>query len=98
MNFNQYTIKSQEAINKAVEIAQANQHQAIEPAHILKGMFSVDEKSFRDFVLLANSPSIACAFSIIVRSVNALYCLLTNNTEITPKNNKERATRVTEAT
>ena len=43
MNFNQYTIKSQEAINKAVEIAQANQHQAIEPAHILKGMFSVDE-------------------------------------------------------
>jgi ATP-dependent Clp protease ATP-binding subunit ClpB len=43
MNFNQYTIKSQEAINKAVEIAQANQQQAIEPAHILKGMFSVDE-------------------------------------------------------
>ncbi len=43
MNFNQYTIKSQEAINKAVEIAQANQHQSIEPAHILKGMFSVDE-------------------------------------------------------
>jgi ATP-dependent Clp protease ATP-binding subunit ClpB len=43
MNFNQYTIKSQEAINKAVEIAQANQQQSIEPAHILKGMFSVDE-------------------------------------------------------
>jgi len=43
MNFNQYTIKSQEAINKAVGIAQANQQQSIEPAHILKGMFSVDE-------------------------------------------------------
>lgn len=43
MNFNQYTIKSQEAINKALEIASGNQQQAIEPAHLLKGMFAVDE-------------------------------------------------------
>ncbi|MCD4747039.1 MAG: ATP-dependent chaperone ClpB [Bacteroidales bacterium] len=43
MNFNNFTIKSQEAIQKAQEIAAGNQQQAIENTHILKGMFSVDE-------------------------------------------------------
>ena len=37
MNFNNFTIKSQEAIQKAVEIAKANGNQAIEPVHLLKG-------------------------------------------------------------
>ncbi len=44
MNFNQYTIKSQEAVNKAVEIATGFEHQAVEPAHLLKGILSVDEQ------------------------------------------------------
>ncbi len=43
MNFNNYTIKAQEAIYKAQDIATAHQHQAIEPAHILKGMLTVDD-------------------------------------------------------
>lgn len=43
MNFNNFTIKSQEAIQKAQEIALGMQHQQIEPAHILKGMLFVDE-------------------------------------------------------
>ena len=43
MNLNNYTIKSQEAINKAAEIAGANQHQHIEPAHLLKGILQTDE-------------------------------------------------------
>lgn len=43
MNFNNYTIKAQEAIQKASEIASANQQQAIEPAHILKALLTVDE-------------------------------------------------------
>ncbi len=43
MNFNNFTIKAQEAIQKASEIAQGNQHQAIETAHLLKGLLSVDE-------------------------------------------------------
>ena len=38
MNFNNFTIKSQEAIQKAVEIARRNGNQAIEPAHLLKGI------------------------------------------------------------
>jgi len=43
MNFNNFTIKSQEAVQKATEIAAGKQNQAVEPSHILKGMISVDE-------------------------------------------------------
>lgn len=43
MNFNNFTIKAQEAIQKASEITQGFQQQAIENAHILKGLLSVDE-------------------------------------------------------
>ena len=43
MNLNNFTLKSQEAIQKATEIAMANQNQAIEPSHLLKGIFLVDE-------------------------------------------------------
>ena len=43
MNLNNFTIKSQEAIQKATEIATAKQNQAIEPAHLLKAILMVDE-------------------------------------------------------
>ncbi|MDR6783048.1 ATP-dependent Clp protease ATP-binding subunit ClpB [Pedobacter africanus] len=43
MNFNNFTIKAQEAIQQASEIAQGNQQQAIEIAHLLKGLLTVDE-------------------------------------------------------
>lgn len=43
MNFNNYTIKSQEAIQQAQQIAQALEHQQIENAHILKALFEIDE-------------------------------------------------------
>ena len=43
MNFNKFTIKSQEAIQQGQQIAQSYEHQQIENSHILKGMFEVDE-------------------------------------------------------
>ncbi len=43
MNFNKYTIKSQEVIQKAAEIASGNQQQAIEPGHLLKAILASDE-------------------------------------------------------
>lgn len=39
MNFNNYTIKSQEVIQKAVDLTRRNGNQAIEPATILKAIF-----------------------------------------------------------
>ncbi len=43
MNFNNFTIKSQEAVQKAQQIAQGSNHQQIENAHILKAILEVDE-------------------------------------------------------
>src|SRR4051794_15160256 len=43
MNLNNFTIKAQEALQKASEIASGNQHQAIENAHLLKALLMVDE-------------------------------------------------------
>src|SRR5690554_2909305 len=43
MNFNNYTIKSQEAIQRAQQIALGYGHQQIENEHILKAIFEVDE-------------------------------------------------------
>ncbi|MDD5571090.1 MAG: ATP-dependent chaperone ClpB [Bacteroidales bacterium] len=43
MNLNNFTIKSQEAIQKAQEIAFGNQHQSIETGHIIKAILVVDE-------------------------------------------------------
>ncbi len=43
MNFEKFTIKSQEALQKAAEIAMGNQQQAIEPGHVLKALLETDE-------------------------------------------------------
>lgn len=43
MNFNNFTIKSQEAIQKAVELTRSAGQQAIEPVHLLKGVISEGE-------------------------------------------------------
>ncbi len=43
MNLNNFTIKAQEAIQKASEVTIGNQQQAIENAHLLKGLLLVDE-------------------------------------------------------
>ena len=43
MNFNNFTIKSQEVLQRASEIAVGNQQQSIDPAHLLRAIFEVDE-------------------------------------------------------
>jgi len=42
MNLNQYTIKAQEAIQKALQIAMENGHQSIETAHLMKALLDKD--------------------------------------------------------
>ena len=43
MNFDRYTIKSQEVIQKAIDFAAGNGQQAIEPGHILHALLEADE-------------------------------------------------------
>ncbi len=49
MNFNNFTIKSQEVVQKAVQICQSSGHQAIEPVHLLKAMTD-DSESVTKFI------------------------------------------------
>ena len=44
MNFNKFTLKSQEAIQYAVDLAKDKGQQAIEPAHLLKGVMEKGEQ------------------------------------------------------
>jgi ATP-dependent Clp protease ATP-binding subunit ClpB len=43
MNLNNFTIKAQEAVQKAQQLAFSSQHQSIENAHLLKALLLVDE-------------------------------------------------------
>ena len=43
MNLNNFTIKSQEAVQQAVQLATQNGQQAIEAVHLLKGVIMTGE-------------------------------------------------------
>ena len=43
MKLDKFTIKAQEAIQNAMTLVQQKGHQAVEPGHLLKGMFRTDE-------------------------------------------------------
>ncbi len=50
MNFKNYTIKSQEAVQQAQQLAMNASHQAIETGHLLKAIFEIDD-SVTPFIL-----------------------------------------------
>ncbi len=71
MDLKNFTIKSQEAIQMAQQIAVENQHQGIETSHILKGLLQTDESVF-DYLfkkLHVNKNRIA---EVVDASLNAL--------------------------
>ncbi len=43
MNLNNFTIKSQESIQQAFQIAEGYQHQAVENGHLMRGILNTDE-------------------------------------------------------
>ncbi len=47
MNFNKYTIKAQEAVQQAQQLASVNQNQSIENAHLLKGIMTTEDNVLR---------------------------------------------------
>ncbi len=70
MNLNNFTIKSQEAIEQAVQIALQNGQQSIEPAHILKSLIQTDENviSYLFKKLNVNQTRIESALEVIIKS------------------------------
>jgi ATP-dependent Clp protease ATP-binding subunit ClpB len=58
MNFENFTIKAQESIQKAVDIASGKGHQAIECGHLLKGIMT-EAESIVSYILTKNGVNIA---------------------------------------
>ncbi|NVO10294.1 MAG: ATP-dependent chaperone ClpB [Bacteroidales bacterium] len=71
MNLNNFTIKSQEAIQQSFSIAQGYNHQAVEPVHLLKGITSQSE-SIVGFILrkLGVNPS---TFDVVLTKMLESY-------------------------
>ena len=89
MNFNKLTIKSQEVIQKAIELVQSNGQQFIELAHILKAILIKDEHvtpflfkkvgaSHNHFIpvldkLIERYPKVIGTAPVLSRDANILY-------------------------
>lgn len=70
MNLKNFTIKSQEAIRQAQQIALINKHQAIETAHLMKGILEVD-KNVTPFIfkkLSVNLEAVNKALDSLIKS------------------------------
>ena len=70
MNFNNFTIKAQEAIQKAVEITRGSGSQAIEPVHLLKGVVEEGD-SLVNFIFQKIGANPATLSAGIEREINA---------------------------
>lgn len=70
MNFKNFTIKSQEALQQAQQLAMENGQQAIETGHLLKAIFNVDENvsPYLFQKLGVNLPNVIQALDRIVAS------------------------------
>ena len=68
MNLNQYTIKAQEAIQAAQQLAYNNQHAFIETAHLLKAILG-DKDSPTEFLLKKNNVQPAW----VIQKLDALF-------------------------
>lgn len=68
MNLNQFTIKAQEVMQQAVQVAQGNNHQAIENGHILKALFSEAENVI-SFLLQKLNVNVQMLHSVLDRIV-----------------------------
>ena len=70
MNFNNFTIKSQEAIQKAVELTRENGSQASVPGHILKAVMSEGE-SLVKFIFAKTGANINTVNAAIEREISS---------------------------
>jgi ATP-dependent Clp protease ATP-binding subunit ClpB len=57
MNFNNFTIKAQEAVQQAVQITSGNNQQSVETAHLMKGLLS-EAENVTSFLLQKNGVNI----------------------------------------
>jgi ATP-dependent Clp protease ATP-binding subunit ClpB len=88
MNFNNFTTKSQEAIQKGQQIAESHGHQQIENSHILKGIFEVDE-NVTPFIFKKLGVNIELLKSLIDKTIES-YSKVTGGGDTTLSRNASK--------
>ncbi len=87
MNFNNYTIKSQEAIQQAQQLAQSFDHQQIENEHIFKAIFEIDENVL-PFLLKKLNVNIAILQQILSKQIESFAKVSGGNLILSPEASK----------
>ena len=87
MNFNNYTIKSQEAIQQAQQLAQSLDHQQIENEHIFKAIFEIDENVL-PFLLKKLNVNIAILQQILDKQIESFAKVSGGNLVLSPEASK----------
>lgn len=87
MNLENFTIKSQEAIQKAQEYAFAGEHQAIETAHLLKGILEVDE-NVAPYLLKKLNVNIGNIGNVLNRMIESFPKVSGSSQYLSPKANQ----------
>lgn len=80
MNFDKFTIKSQEIIQEAQTIALTNQHQQIEPTHILIAMLAKDENVV-PFLLKKNNVQVSILKQLLDKQLQSYPKVSGNGTQ-----------------
>ena len=70
MDFKNFTIKTQEAVQKAQLIAQELEHQQIENEHIFKAIFDIDE-NVTPFILKKLNVNTSLFLQILVKTLES---------------------------
>jgi ATP-dependent Clp protease ATP-binding subunit ClpB len=70
MNFNNFTIKAQELVQKSIDLARRKNQQAIEPAHIMKALLS-EAESVAQFLFQKMGVSMQNFNSILDREIDS---------------------------
>ncbi len=71
MNFNNFTIRSQEVVQKAIELTRQSGRQQIEPVHLLKAIFSESE-TIVNFVFQKIGTSLPPVTAAVDKEIEAL--------------------------
>ena len=87
MNFNNYTIKSQEVVQKAQEITQSIEQQQIEVAHIFKAILIVD-KNVTPFILKKLEINIPVFSEVIDKTVKGFVKVSGGNLSLSTTANR----------
>ncbi|MCU4176559.1 ATP-dependent chaperone ClpB [Carboxylicivirga sp. N1Y90] len=93
MNLKEFTIKAQEVVQKAAQIATSKNHQAIEPGHLLLAIHQVDQ-SIIDFLVKKNGLS---DYTRVLDSVIESYAKVSGAEVYLSRTSSEVLQRATEA-